>query len=129
VPARDLEQALRARPRRLLVATANSSRDFASLVRTGRFVSLSREAARAAVRAGVRLLLFDGPSVDPARDTDWPAHRILLGARCAIVEGVRLARVRAGRCDVVALPLRLLRGDGSPARVLVRAQVRRRRGR
>jgi arylformamidase len=120
VPARDVEAALGARPLRLLVKTSNSARDFAGLVRSGKFVALSEEAALAAVRAGVRIVLFDGPSVDPARGADWPAHRVLLGAGCAIVEGVRLGRVRPGPCDVVALPLRLERGDGSPARVLVR---------
>lgn len=120
VPEADLAAALAQRPRRLLVRTGNSSRDFSSLVTEGDFVALSEAAARAVVRAGVRLLGIDGPSVDPAASRDHPAHRICLAAGCVLVEGLRLGRVRSGECDLLALPLRLLRGDGAPARVFVR---------
>lgn len=120
VAAEDLAAALALRPLRLLVRTRNSARDFAALVASGDFVALSEDAARAAVRAGVRLLGIDGPSVDPAASRDYPAHRICLEAGCVLVEGLRLRRVRPGACDLMALPLRLLRGDGAPARVFVR---------
>jgi arylformamidase len=121
VSAADVADALEARPRRLLIRTANSGRDFSGLVLRGGFVAVSEEAARAVVRAGVRLLGIDGPSVDPARSRDWPAHRICLEAGCVLLEGLRLRRIGAGACELMALPLRLERGDGAPARVFIRA--------
>ena len=133
VTADDLAHALERRPVRLLVRTRNSDNEFADLVRSGRFVALSPDAALAALRAGVRLLGVDGPSVDPASSRDWPVHRLFLGAGRVLLEGLRLRAVRAGACELMALPLRLEGGDGAPARVFVRAarpaQVARPRGR
>jgi len=120
VRAEDLAAALAARPRRVLVKTANSSRDFSRLVASGSFAALSAEAARAVVAAGVELLGIDGPSVDPGESRDFPAHRTLLENGVVIVEGLRLARVGRGRVEVVAAPLKLVGADGAPARVFVR---------
>jgi len=55
------------------------------------------------------------------RDNEGPeVHRILLGAGVVIIEGLDLSRVDAGFYDVVCLPLKILGGDGAPARVAVR---------
>lgn len=55
-----------------------------------------------------------------AESFDYPVHRLLLGAGVPIIENLDLSRVPAGRCDVVAAPLRIVGGDGAPARVIVR---------
>lgn len=77
---------------------------------------LDPDAARALVEAGVVMVAIDAPSVD-AEGVD-KVHQILLGNGVVIVENL----VDTGRLpaafDLVALPLRVVDGDGSPARVV-----------
>jgi arylformamidase len=47
-------------------------------------------------------------------------HRALLGAGIWIIEGLNLSRVAPGPCDLVCLPLKILGGEGAPARAIVR---------
>ncbi len=47
-------------------------------------------------------------------------HRILLGAEVWIIEGLNLANVRAGRYELVCLPLKIVGADGAPARAALR---------
>jgi arylformamidase len=49
-------------------------------------------------------------------------HLALLGAGIWVIEGLNLSRVRAGRFDMVCLPLRLRGAEGSPARVALRGR-------
>ena len=60
-------------------------------------------------------------SVDPYGSVSNPAHHALLAAGVVVVEGLDLSGVTAGGYEVVALPLRIVQGDGSPARVIIRA--------
>ena len=69
---------------------------------------------------GVRLLAVDTPSVDAATSKDLPAHRAFLEHDVAIIEGVRLDGVPEGTCELIALPLRIEGGDGSPVRAVLR---------
>ena len=48
------------------------------------------------------------------------AHRILLAANVVIIEGLDLSRVSPGSYDVVCLPIKIVGGDGAPARVVLR---------
>jgi arylformamidase len=58
--------------------------------------------------------------VDPVGATDLVAHRVLLAAGVVILEGLDLEAVAPGAYELLCLPLRLVNGDGAPARVLLR---------
>lgn len=87
------------------------------LLRTGG-MPLTEDAARALVARGVRLVGVDGLSVAPM-EAPAPVHRVLLAAGVVIVEGLALAGVAPGRYTLVCLPLRLVGGDGAPARAVL----------
>ncbi len=105
--------------RRLLLKTRNSSRPPADRFSPG-YAGLTAEAAHLLAEAGLRLVGLDGPSADPSHATDYPAHRTLLQAGTAILEGLDLAAVLPGEYELLCLPLRLAGADGAPARVLLR---------
>jgi arylformamidase len=85
------------------------------------FVHLSKKAAHWLAGRGVNLLGIDYMSVDGFPDKDLPSHHELLEAGVAIVENLDLSRIQPGVYDLMVLPLKLLDGDGAPARaVLVR---------
>src|SRR2546428_827411 len=48
-----------------------------------------------------------------------PVHKALLGKGVVIVEGVDLHDVEPGDYDIACLPLKILAGDGAPARVVL----------
>ncbi len=103
---------------RLLIRTGASAGLKAGLFDTA-YRGLS-VAAATRLASRVRLVGIDTLSIEPFQAGDYPVHRTLLGAGVVIVEGVDLERVRPGRYDMTALPLRLVGCDGSPARVLLR---------
>lgn len=70
--------------------------------------------------AGVVLVGTDAPSVDPMDAVDLPAHRALASAGIAILENLLLDHVPEGDYELIALPLRLAGGDGSPVRAVLR---------
>lgn len=70
---------------------------------------------------GVRLVGSDAPSVDALDSRDLPVHHACNRAGLAIVEGLALAGVPDGPCEVVCLPLKLVGADAAPARVVVRS--------
>ena len=69
---------------------------------------------------GVVLIGIDTPSVDPMVSPEIPAHRRFLAHDIAILEGIVLEGVPAGRYELIALPLRLEGFDGSPVRAVLR---------
>ncbi len=80
---------------------------------------LTEDAARWIARRGARLVGIDSISVDPEGSEDLPAHRILLGADIAIIEGLDLSAVNPGPYILACLPLKLRDADGAPARVVL----------
>jgi arylformamidase len=78
------------------------------------FASLDGEAARALVKAGVRLVGIDYLSIG-----DGVAHEVLLEAGVVAVEGLDLRGVEPGEYQLVCAPLKLVGSDGAPARVLL----------
>jgi arylformamidase len=87
---------------------------------TGEAGGLTAAAASVLVRAGVRLVGFEGESADVASSADFPAHRTLLDAGVVIIEGLDLSAVPPGRYELLCLPLKIEGGDGAPARVVLR---------
>lgn len=86
-----------------------------------RFPHFTAEGAAAlAAHAGLRLVGIDTFSVDAADSKDLPAHRALFGAGLVILEGLDLSAARAGRYELVALPLALEGADASPVRAALR---------
>jgi arylformamidase len=69
---------------------------------------------------GVKLVGIDTPSVDLMHDRGLEAHRRFLEHDMAILEGLRLDHVPAGRYELIALPLPLAGFDASPVRAVVR---------
>jgi arylformamidase len=104
---------------RLLLKTPNSQL-WGTSAFTPDFAYLSPDAAQWMVGAGVRLVGIDYLSIEEFRKEGAPTHHILLGAGVIIVEGLNLARVTPGIYELICLPLRLERSDGSPARVILR---------
>ncbi|HEX2091940.1 MAG TPA: cyclase family protein [Longimicrobiaceae bacterium] len=85
-----------------------------------RFPAPEPEAARALVRAGVRLVGTDAPSVDPFDSRELETHRVLGAGGVAILENLLLAGVPEDRYELIALPLRLVDADASPVRAVLR---------
>ncbi len=82
------------------------------------FVGLSLDAAAYLIDQGVKLVGIDSYSIEDY-ESEGEVHRLLLSAGVFILEGLNLSNVPAGPCRIYCFPLRIVRGDGSPARVLV----------
>ncbi|MCL7454349.1 MAG: cyclase family protein [Anaerolineae bacterium] len=83
------------------------------------YVHLDRKSAGWLVRRGIQLIGVDYLSVEAFQTADNEVHKMLLGSGMVVVEGLDLSRVPAGPCQLLCLPLKIERGDGAPARVLV----------
>lgn len=106
---------------RVLLRTANSPRWAERLEFFPEYVALGLDGARHLRELGVRLIGIDALSIEADPTGTFPVHRDLLGHGVAIVEGLLLADAPPGPAELVCLPLRLVGGDGGPARaVLVR---------
>jgi arylformamidase len=85
---------------------------------------ISPDGAAWLVDRGVRLVGVDFLSVEQRGAPGHPTHVTLLSNDVVIVEGLDLSRVEPGSYELIALPLRIVDGDGGPARaVLVRGAL------
>lgn len=110
------------RPRkgeRILFKTRNSTRRWAAKPFMEDFVYLSSQAARFLVSRGVRTVGVDYLSIG-GMDNGAECHGIILSAGVWVIEGLDLSRVPAGRYDLICLPLKVMAGDGAPARAILR---------
>ena len=71
-------------------------------------------------RLGILLYGTDAPSMDAIDSQDLPGHNALLRNGIAILEGLDLSPAKDGRYQLVALPLKIVGGDGSPVRAALR---------
>jgi len=85
-----------------------------------RFRGLDAGAAAWCAERGLALVGTDAPSVDPLASETLDAHRALIGAGVAIVEGLALAGIDPGHYALVAFPLRWVGADASPVRAALR---------
>lgn len=82
------------------------------------YVGITDEGARWLIERGVWLVGVDFLSVAPY-DELVPPHRTLLGAGMVVVEGLNLSDVGPGMYQFVCLPLKVVGGDGAPARAIL----------
>jgi arylformamidase len=71
-------------------------------------------------KVGVVLLGLDLPSVDAVDSTELPNHHALGRNGIHILESLDLSAVEAGEYELWALPLKLVGGDASPVRAVLR---------
>jgi arylformamidase len=84
------------------------------------YAHLTEGGARYLVEQGVKVVGIDYLSVEQFKKPGAPAHRALLANGTVIIEGLNLADVDAGMYEMYCLPLRIVDGDGAPARVVLR---------
>jgi arylformamidase len=105
---------------RILLRTRNSD-----LWRSSRatfpssYVSLSPDGARWMVDHGVRLVGVDFLSIEQKGAPGHPTHHTLLENGVVIVEGLDLGEVGPGTYQLTVLPLKIVGGDGGPARAVL----------
>lgn len=85
------------------------------------FVALDESAGRALADHGVALVGVDYLSVEPfgSSPKGHPVHKALLRKGAVIIEGLDLHAVEPGDYELLCLPLKIQRGDGAPARVVL----------
>jgi len=74
------------------------------------------------VQREVRLVGIDYLSIEGYGIPGAPTHKRLLGAGIPILEGLDLFKVRAGRWQMAALPLRIVNGDAGLTRAVLWAR-------
>lgn len=105
---------------RVLLRTANSEL-WRRLPATfpDRYACLTPGAAEWIVRQGIRLIGVDFLSVEQKGAEGHPVHHVLLENGVVIVEGLDLGDVEPGTYTLACLPLRIVDGDGGPARAML----------
>lgn len=85
------------------------------------FVYPSPELADWLGRHQVVLFGSDAPSMDDMNSKTLPGHHAMRRNRIAILEGLLLSGVPDGDYELIALPLKIEGGDGSPVRAILRS--------
>ena len=108
---------------RVLFKTRNSAfwNDSKPEFRTD-FTYLALNAATRLVQQGAKLIGIDYLSIEKFGEHDHETHHALLSRGVIILEGLNLSDIPAGKYELICLPLRLRsnKGDGAPARVVLR---------
>jgi arylformamidase len=105
---------------RLLFKTANSRLCWKTPQFQKDYVHIPPDTAHYLVEIGVRTVGVDYLSVGHGEGGGAETHRVLLRAGIWIIEGLNLEPVAPGDYDLVCLPLRIVGGDGAPARAVLR---------
>ena len=86
------------------------------------FTYLDLNAAQRLVERGIKLVGIDYLSIEKYDSKNHETHLALLSYGVVILEGLNLTDVPAGNYELICLPLRLRnsKGDGAPARVVLR---------
>lgn len=118
----DLKACLKGRRPRRLILRFDWSKHWGEKNYYSEHPFLTEEAARWLVARGVRLVGMDTPMPDDPRNgrgtpKDSPNHKIFLGSGIILVEYLcNLAKIRRSEFFFIALPLKIVSGDGAPAR-------------
>ncbi len=82
------------------------------------YVGLSRDAAQYLIDKDIDLVGIDYLSIATYNDP-VSVHKLLLRSGVIIIEGLDLSAVHQGHYNILCLPLKINRGDGAPARVVL----------
>lgn len=104
---------------RVLFRTINSSYWKSNEFRKG-FTAITSEAARYLVDSGIILVGIDYLSIENFDNKAHETHHILLRNGVIILEGLDLSDINPGDYELIALPLKIKDGDGSPVRAILR---------
>lgn len=83
------------------------------------YVYLDYDAAKFLVKKNVKLVGIDYLSIEEFNSQEHKVHRLLLKKNIVIIEGLNLSKVKSGEYYIIALPLKIKDGDGSPCRVIL----------
>ena len=108
------------RGERILFKTENSSHVWQKDEFVEDFIFISDAAADLLVDRGVRLIGIDYLSVGSVKHGGTYVHKTLLSGGICIIEGLNLSNVTPGEYDLICLPLRIVAGDGAPARAVLK---------
>jgi len=108
------------RGERILFKTINSERLWPIESFSEDFVHVSADAARYLAELCPRCVGVDYLSVGGFIEDAEATHRALLEAGVWIIEGLDLSRVTPGNYELICLPLKVERGDGAPARAILK---------
>ncbi len=105
---------------RILFKTKNSALCWNTNDFVKDFVYISDDAGHWLGEIGVKCVGVDYLSVGSFRKGGHEIHKALLSKNVWIIEGLNLSKVKPGKYDLACLPLRIMNGDGSPARAILR---------
>jgi arylformamidase len=108
------------RGERILFKTRNSARCWQGDDFVEDFVYIAHEAAQYLASLGVQTVGVDYLSVGGSHVDGPETHQALLGGGVWIIEGLNLSQAGPGDYDLICLPLRIVGGDGAPARAILR---------
>jgi len=108
------------RGERILFKTINSKRCWKTDHFVKDFVYISAGAAQFLATRKVKSLGVDYLSVGGYFKDGEATHHALLKAGIWVIEGLNLSKIKSGEYELICLPLKLLHGDGAPARAMVR---------
>jgi arylformamidase len=108
------------RGERILFKTCNSARCWQTDDFVEDFVYIAHEAAQYLASLGAQLVGVDYLSVGGYHVDGPETHQALLGGGVWIIEGLNLSQAEPGIYDLICLPLRIVGGDGAPARAILR---------
>lgn len=83
------------------------------------FTALTKEAAEFLVKQEIDMVGIDYMSIESFYSEDGEVHEILLANEVVIIECLDLREVEEGQYEIIALPLKIKDGDGSPVRVIL----------
>ncbi len=84
------------------------------------YCSFAADAGKYLSELGAQLIGIDYLSLDLYEASGLPVHHILTSQNIVGVEGLDLSGITPGIYEGICLPLRIVDGDGSPARVVLR---------
>ncbi len=119
----ELEPHHLAKGERVLFKTRNSERCWETDHFHKKYIYIPPETAHYLVERGVQTVGVDYLSVGGFESGGPETHRILLQAGIWIIEGLILEHVEPGEYELVCLPLKIIGGDGAPARAILRKLV------
>jgi len=119
IDRRDLEPLDWKGVERVLFRTRNSDHWVKSDAFDPAFAYLTGPAAQFLVERKIKLVGIDSLGIEKFGSKDHPAHHALLRAGVTILEGLYLIDVPAGDYALFCGPLRVMGGEGAPARALL----------